>query len=64
MSAPSLRVAAQCEGKQSFLCFAEAERIAKNVRRYREERVHPYRCRMCQHWHVGGSGPRLKDRGY
>lgn len=48
MSASVTSVSSQCEGKQSFLCFAEANCIAKNVRRYREVCVHPYRCRMCQ----------------
>lgn len=53
-------------GKEAFLTFGLADRVAKMARNRREgSRLQPYRCRECGAWHVGSSlGRRETRQGY
>ena len=59
----------ECVGKLSFKDYTTAERSA--ARRFRggkrphkcfgEERLSPYRCSHCGHWHIGNTVRRKGD---
>ena len=54
-----------CEGKKRYLTFELAQAAAYIQRDYDETaRVHVYRCRQCQHWHIGNSKPRRPMRAH
>jgi hypothetical protein len=44
-----------CERKDQ-LSYQRAKKLAKRVRRYREEVVEAYRCPYCKRWHIGQPG--------
>jgi hypothetical protein len=59
--------ATKCSGKKQYPSFTEANRSAKLIGRRRDGTFSPYRCRVCQSWHVGNSthSPKtLKTRSY
>jgi hypothetical protein len=41
-----------CSSKALFVSRREAQNLARNGRRA-DGRVHPYRCRTCDGWHLG-----------
>lgn len=60
-------IQAACGGKEAYLTFDQAERVVRerkrkarvsrqNHKQAKSERaaLHPYRCRYCHHWHIGG----------
>jgi predicted Zn-ribbon and HTH transcriptional regulator len=51
-----------CSGKQLLDDFHHAKRVAAKMRQKFSARIQPYRCRHCQHWHVGEHVPNPKDR--
>lgn len=53
--------AGSCSGKVA-MGFKEAARAAKRMRRQFKAAIQSYRCRFCQHWHVGEHVPNPKDR--
>jgi len=52
-------------GKERFLTFALAERVAKLARnRHDQVKLQPYRCAECGAFHIGSSiGPSRARRG-
>lgn len=43
-----------CTGKRSYRDFVTAREMARRTNDDRDgAAVGPYRCRQCQHWHVG-----------
>lgn len=46
--------AAGCDGKQAYLTFTQAQRVAKRRKRRTKGSiaVEPYRCRFCQCFHL------------
>jgi len=51
MTHPNTR-AAQCQGKDKFIGYAAATRVAK---RQKHKGVAAYKCPICKSWHVGTS---------
>jgi len=50
-------VAAACSGKARFATWSSASRSRKRMLHRRAAicaRLSIYRCRFCQHWHIGG----------
>lgn len=47
--------AAACEGKHVFRTMAYAKRVARKMRREKNEAVAPYRCKLCRMIHIGGT---------
>ncbi len=52
-----------CEGKERFLTFTQAERVARLARRRKNASRQVYRCRHCQGFHFG-SALKRKRRSY
>lgn len=44
---------AGCLGKDSWPNRAQAESVAKAVRRRNDAKINPYLCEACQQWHIG-----------
>lgn len=42
-----------CEGKERFLTFGQAERVAKLSRKRKKTKFVTYHCRNCQGFHFG-----------
>jgi hypothetical protein len=54
-----------CIGKKAYTSYRHATHDAQQIRaRYDgdSERVNVYRCRLCQHWHVGNARERPQKR--
>lgn len=49
----------ECARKINYGRWSSAERAARNLRRWRNERVHVYRCKYCGGVHVGQRGDRV-----
>lgn len=47
--------ASACDGKQTTYSWAQAERVARRMRRDRGSNASPYVCRFCGRVHVGTS---------
>ena len=45
----------ECDWKHAFSTHAAAQRSAKRLYRRKGERAHPYKCGVCNRWHVGGN---------
>ena len=46
-----------CNGKRQYLTYTAAAKFADHVRKNVDgEHSHPYKCRHCQRWHIGGNG--------
>lgn len=43
-----------CPHKRTYSTWALAREAAKRTRRERHDKVHPYKCRGCSQYHVGG----------
>lgn len=53
-----------CSGKRQYPTFKDATRVALKIRQNKDgERMDAYRCRHCQHWHIGGNGTLPSPRG-
>lgn len=49
--------AAGCDGKKDYDTWAAALRTMERMRAYSPgERLNVYRCRFCQHYHIGSTG--------
>lgn len=48
-----------CFGKRQWLTYAKAEKAATMSKR-RDFPIVVYRCRYCQHWHVGSTEWKLR----
>jgi hypothetical protein len=46
-----------CENKEQYT-FPMAKLVAKRILRNNGDIVQPYKCRFCNHWHVGRSSVR------
>lgn len=46
---------AGCKGKPPFNSMKRAVKVAKRMRRRRNEPVAPYRCKFCGLVHIGGT---------
>lgn len=44
--------ASGCDGKKPHLSFTHADRAARPARRAWHTAMQPYRCRLCQSWHL------------
>lgn len=49
-------------GKVIFVSPEEARIAARQIRRRKGDRVHPYRCDACRRWHVGHADGDKKSR--
>jgi hypothetical protein len=47
-------------GKKAYGSPELAARAARRVRRYTDDRLHPYRCPECRCWHLGHSDSHKK----
>jgi hypothetical protein len=45
----------ECVGKRAYSTHAKALRSAKGVKRSQGDHAHPYKCGVCNRWHVGGA---------
>ncbi len=43
----------QCAGKEKFDTFAKANKVAAIGRRRNHDRLAPYRCKICNNFHIG-----------
>ena len=51
----------ECIGKTGYLSWTAADKALRHMNvkpRKREEKLRPYRCRFCPHWHLGNGGKR------
>lgn len=44
---------AACRGKKVYLTPTHARHDARDMRRFKSQRVQAYRCDLCKFWHVG-----------
>lgn len=59
MRRTAIKRAASCEGKERFVSFTRAARVARLAASRREERLRAYHCRYCGGFHVGTPSPRV-----
>lgn len=44
-----------CPYKRAYHSWAEAKRAGKILHWNTSDNVHPYKCKLCPHFHLGGS---------
>lgn len=60
MKAPEHQILSSCEGKARFDTWAEAVH-STHPKTHRAKRYQPYKCRICNGYHVGNP-PKIKTR--
>jgi len=45
-----------CDGKVKYTDHSGAELGARRIRRFNEDAVEAYKCRLCGWWHIGHGG--------